>query len=196
MDVKELIKLDSHKVRGNSSLMTVYIEAFTKQFGYAPSCVGCTFGNDFAKLIRAVRDTNLPTIQKKMEDKTFDLKIQGKILAYRKDGKTFRVYDNKVTEAFAVNFLTHGTEEEIKERKKLFRNLPDAIAKSSASKAKTHNEDEAAADVNQGANQIRVTSEEVKTVQEADVNATESPVEKTATVKPVKKTRKKRTPRK
>lgn len=137
MDVKELIQLDSHKVRGNSSLMAVYIEAFKNQFGYAPNCAGCTFGNDFAKLIRAVSENKSPTTTRKMEkNNTFVMKIQGKILAYRKDGKTFRVYDNKAGEDFIVNYLTNGTEEEIKERKKLFKTLPESLRETKKETAK------------------------------------------------------------
>lgn len=131
MEVSELIKLDSRKVRSNSNLMAIYINAFEKQFGRKPACAGCTFANDFAKLISAVNKGTQPvlTIQKsrKMEN-TFKLKrIQNKILAYRKDGKTFRVYDNLMKEDFAVAFLTHGTEEELAERAKLFNTLPSAI---------------------------------------------------------------------
>lgn len=128
MDVKDLIKKDSREVRGNSNLMSIYIDAFQKQFGYKPSCAGCTFGNDFAKLVRAVQTGDKPTERKlksnKMEN-TFKLKkIQGKILSYKANGKTFRAYDNTMKEDFVVGYLTNGSKEEIAERKKLFAILP------------------------------------------------------------------------
>lgn len=132
MGVEELIKLDSRKVRGNSSLMTIYIDAFQKQFGRKPNCAGCTFGTDFANLIRAVKGGENPTVQKqfksnKMEN-TFKLnKIQSRILFYRKDGKTFRAYDSQIKEDFAVAYLTNGSEEELKERRKMFAILPEAV---------------------------------------------------------------------
>lgn len=132
MEVTELIKLDSHKVRGNSSLMTIYIDAFSKQFGRKPNCAGCTFGTDFANLIRAVQGGDKAIKTKNLKsnkmENTFKLKkIQSKILAYRKDGKTFRVYDNAMKEDFAVAFLTHGSDDELKERKAMFSVLPESM---------------------------------------------------------------------
>lgn len=132
MGVEELIKLDSQKVRKSPDLMAFYITAFQKQFGRTPNCAGCTFGTDFKNLIVAVRDGKSPTSTKqfksnKMEN-TFKLnKIQSRILFYRKDGKTFRTYDSQMREEFAIAYLTHGSEEDLKERRKMFAILPEAV---------------------------------------------------------------------
>jgi|GEM_PF-4503126 len=54
------------------------------------------------------------------------MKKKGEILTYRKDNYSFRCYDYNLTEEFVVNFLTYGTAEEIKERKKMFSKIPTA----------------------------------------------------------------------
>lgn len=149
MEVSELIKLDSRKVRGSSYLMSIYIDAFEKQFGRKPACAGCTFANDFAKLIAAVNGGLQPkksvTLNKRTMENTFKLKkIQSKILAYKKEGKTFRVYDNLMKEDFAVQFLTHGSDEQLAERKKMFAVLPEALQpKTKKSEAKPETVEEA-----------------------------------------------------
>ena len=128
MDALELIKLDGRKVRENSNLMSVYIETFFNTFGYKPNCAGCTFNNDFEKLRRAINAGNRP-VQKHIimeATKTFKLKkANGSILTYYVNKKPFRMYDNRLTEAFAEAFLTNGSKEQIQERKKLFSILPE-----------------------------------------------------------------------
>ena len=141
MDVNELIQLNSDKVRRNSSLMRFYIECFSKTFGYIPDCAGCNFNSDFNKLKVALSNdkkiVNLTNKTKKMEN-TFKLKrIEGNILAYRKDKKTFRLYDNSLNEEFVISFLTNGTAEEIEQRKKLFSKLPKLEEKQVSKPKKT-----------------------------------------------------------
>lgn len=128
MDIKDLILLNSDKVRRDSSLMAFYIESFFTVFGYRPNCAGCSFSSDWNKLVSLVRNgekyVTLNFKQNKMEN-TFKLKkIQNKIFAYRIDKKTFRSYDNNFTESFVRDFLTYGNDEEIAERKLLFSVLP------------------------------------------------------------------------
>ena len=63
-----------------------------------------------------------------METKTFKLrKSEGKILSFKKNGRTIHFYDNNMTEDLAVEYLTNGTPEQIEERKKLFAILPNAL---------------------------------------------------------------------
>lgn len=128
MEVSELIKLDSNKVRRDSNLMAFYIEAFKLKFGYAPNCAGCTFNSDWKKLINAFNNAEKGVIlsSNKLDmDKNFKLKkIQHKIFAYHYMGKTYRLYDKNFTNEFVENFLKFGTQEEISERKKLFSVLP------------------------------------------------------------------------
>lgn len=131
MEVKDLVKKSSQEVRGNSNLMAIYIKYFKEYFGHEPSCAGCTFANDFTRLKRAVLNggkISRTKKQGKMETKTFKLKkVEGKILSYKKNGKTIHFYDNNMTEQLAVEYLTHGTPEQIEERKKLFAILPKSI---------------------------------------------------------------------
>lgn len=124
MTKEELILQGKHKVRGNSDLMSIYITLFEQTFGYAPNCAGCTFGNDWDRFVRSGKITTIINIAM---DKTFKLKKNSsEILFFKVEGdkRTFRSYANKFTENFAIQFLTHGTKEEIENRKKLFELLP------------------------------------------------------------------------
>lgn len=135
MEVKDLVKKSSQEVRGNSNLMAIYIKFFQEYFGHEPNCAGCTFANDFTRLKRVVlsgssQEQQIARTKKqsKMETKTFKLKkSEGKILSFKKNGKTIHFYDNNMTEHVAVEYLTHGTPEQIEERKKLFAILPNSI---------------------------------------------------------------------
>lgn len=121
MTINEFILLDKHKVRRDSNLMHLYLEFFKEAFGRVPSCAGCSFGTDWAKLV-AKYSKNYVTLQKaNVMSKSITIKrITGKILSYVKDGKTYRLYDNILNDDFIKEYISNGTEEEIKERKKLF----------------------------------------------------------------------------
>jgi len=139
MTVHELVKIDAKKVRSNSDLLAFYIESFKSMFGKTPNCVGCTFKTDFAKLKKAIenKEESKKYITMEKQEITFKLdKRQGKILSYKKGGRTIRQYDNKMTEDFAVEYLTNGTKEELETRKKLFKNLPSAILTKEEKKVK------------------------------------------------------------
>lgn len=58
-------------------------------------------------------------------------KKQGKILSYKKDGKTYRLYDNILNDAFISEYLKNGSKEELAERKKLF-NFPEIVVEKTA----------------------------------------------------------------
>lgn len=123
MTVEELILLDKAKVRRDSNLMHLYLEHFQTAFGRVPNCAGCSFGTDWQKLV-AKYSKNYVTLQKGKPMKTIQIKkIAGKILTYKKDGRTYRQYDNILTDAFIKEYISNGTEEEIAERKKMF-NFP------------------------------------------------------------------------
>lgn len=124
MTINEFILLDKHKVRRDSNLMHLYLEFFKESFGRVPSCAGCSFGTDWAKLV-AKYSKNYVTLQKaKTMSKSITIKkIQGKILSYKKEGKTYRLYDNILNDDFIKEYISNGTEEEIAERKKMF-NFP------------------------------------------------------------------------
>jgi hypothetical protein len=132
IEVKDLLKKDSAEVRRNPDLMLFYVETFTKTFGYAPSCAGCTFTSDWRKLsLHFYRKddnnvVNLSTNNNSTIMKEFKFKIiENVILKYVKDGRTFRAYDNSAKLDFVLGFLTNGTDEELAERKKLFSVLPE-----------------------------------------------------------------------
>lgn len=131
MDIQELILLNSREVRANSNLMAIYINAFEEQFGYRPNCAGCTFNSDFQKLKNTFLNmSNITTINTIKMENTFQLRqVKGDILTYKENGRTVRQYDNRMTEEFAVGFLSNGTEEQIEERKKLFKKLPKGLKK-------------------------------------------------------------------
>lgn len=127
MTVNELILIDKSKVRRDSNLMSLYLLHFKETFKYAPSCAGCSFASDWQKLVSfySKKVEKKVTLQKENLMNTISIKrIQGKILSYKKDGRTFRQYDNILTDSFVKEYLSNGNEEEIEERKKLF-NFPD-----------------------------------------------------------------------
>lgn len=129
MTSQELILINSDKVRRDSSLMAFYIETFIASFGYKPTCTGCSFSSDWTKLVRFINtgEKSLNLHQQKLKEmNTFKLKkTTNTIYAYKLDGKVHRRYDNRFDEAFAIAFLTNGTDAEIEERKKMFAILPD-----------------------------------------------------------------------
>lgn len=131
MTREELILMDKRKVRGNSNLMSIYKELYFQEFGKYPDCAGCTFSNDWERFVKSVSGLKKASSQTfKHIGITFELKDKSVyIFRYRKDGKVYRKYSNKLTENFAVEFLTHGTEQEISERKKLFKKLPEIFTK-------------------------------------------------------------------
>lgn len=126
MTIEEFILLDKAKVRRDSNLMSLYLEFFKTAFGRVPNCAGCSFGTDWQKLVSlySIKGEKKVTLQKGKTMNTISIKkIQGKILTYRKDGKTYRQYDNILTDSFIKEFIVSGTEEENKERVKMF-NFP------------------------------------------------------------------------
>jgi len=123
MTIDEFILLDKAKVRRDSNLMYLYLEFFKEAFGRVPNCAGCSFGTDWQKLVSLYSKKSV-TLQKVNPMKTIQIKkIQGKILTYKKDGRTYRQYDNILTDEFIKEFIVSGTEEENKERVKMF-NFP------------------------------------------------------------------------
>lgn len=147
MTVQELINKSSQEVRRSPDLMAFYIDSFKAQFGKAPNCAGCTFINDFKKLKLSIEKGIKPTKTLTMENKEITFKLakrEGKIISFQKGGRTIRQYDNKMTEDFAVEYLTNGSKEEISDRRKKFKVLPAEIIEKDekkASKSKAKQED-------------------------------------------------------
>lgn len=127
MTVEELINMGASKVRRDSHLLRLYIDFFQNKFGYKPNCVSCTFSTDFYKLVKAVAGKSITQYNEMAQ--TFIIKRKkGEILSYRLGNKVVRRYDTSLTEEFVIGFLTHGTDAELTERRKMFSKLPDAIA--------------------------------------------------------------------
>jgi len=122
MTAQELILIDKGKVRRDSNLMSLYLTYFQEAYGYRPSCAGCSFATDWQKIVSFYSNKEEKTLnlQKEIFMEITIKKIQGKILSYKKDGKTFRLYDNILNYDFIDGYLKNGSEEELIERKKLF----------------------------------------------------------------------------
>lgn len=126
MTVEDLIKAGKDQVRRDSDLMSAYIQVFTQKFNRAPDCAGCTFARDWERLTNSTNIQNYEI----MSDKTFRLKNNAIIYSYDVEDKKAkrklrkRAYGNIMSEEFAENYLTHGTEQEIADRKKQFAVLP------------------------------------------------------------------------
>lgn len=126
--VEDLIKAGKNEVRNNSDLMSSYIKLFEEKFGRKPDCAGCTFNSDWNRLTQnqILTSTN-NTI---MSDKTFLLRDNSIIYSYdlevqENQFRRIRRYGNLMNEEFAENYLTHGTPEQIEERKRQFKILPE-----------------------------------------------------------------------
>lgn len=132
MTVEELIKIDAYKVRRDSNLMRLYVEMFKERFGYAPNCAGCSFSSDFAKLRNSVLGITTKTQSKNtMKNTTFIFKgKRHEIYSFRRGNAIVRRYGYNLSEEFVIGFLTHGTEAELRERRKLFSKLPDVLTES------------------------------------------------------------------
>lgn len=138
MTIDEFILLDKAKVRRDSNLMHLYLEFFKEAFGRVPNCAGCSFGTDWQKLVLKYSKKSV-TLQKVNPMKTIQIKkIQGKILTYKKGGRTYRQYDNILTDEFIKEFIVSGTEEENKERVKMF-NFPSIQTESIVAEEEINN---------------------------------------------------------
>lgn len=124
MTVEELIKAGKDQVRKNSDLMSAFIKIFEEKYGLG-ACIPCFFNSNWEKLTNSnIQNTEI------MSDKSFRLKNNSLIYSYDVDDKKAgrpirkRAYGNVMTEEFAENYLTHGTAQEIADRKKQFTILP------------------------------------------------------------------------
>ena len=125
MKVEELILENKDKVRRDSNLMSLYLFYFKEAYGYTPSCAGCSFSEDWNSFVQfyAKNKLTLP-IEKIIIMKGITIKkVEGKILAYKLDGVTYRKYDSNLTPEFIDGYLKNGTDEELEVRNKLF-NVP------------------------------------------------------------------------
>lgn len=137
MTAQELIQYRGHQVRRDSDLMAFYLEIFKAYFDRLPNCAGCTFNKDWERLKAAIQNTPQKNInfQKKLSmesvSKEYELKVKNNdILTYRKNNRPHRIFASRMNDDFAKEFLTHGTPEQIEQRKKLFKRLPSEVEES------------------------------------------------------------------
>lgn len=126
MTKSELISKGKHKVRNTPSLMSVYIELYSTEFGRKPVCAGCTFNEDWQRFVggKKTGEAKMVTVD---TGRTFKFKQPStQLLSYR-DGTIHRKYANKASDHFITQYLTHGSAEEIAERMKLFAILPEQM---------------------------------------------------------------------
>lgn len=125
--------MDKGKVRRDPNLMSLYLTHFKEAYNYVPSCAGCSFASDWQKFVSFYalkgKKTLILTKQNIMAIKI--KKIQGKILSYKKGGRTYRLYDNILSDEFISEYLKNGSKEELAERKKLF-NFPEIVVEETA----------------------------------------------------------------
>ena len=131
MTPENLVTLNKHEVRNDNALMLIYLQEFENIFGRKPNCAGCTFNHDWERFKNAVR-TQTKTTEIMSTDNSYRLnhKHRNEILTYLQDGRPVRTYGYKMTDAFAENFLSVGSKQQIEERKKLFTSLPKDNSKS------------------------------------------------------------------
>ncbi|WP_143154099.1 hypothetical protein [Cruoricaptor ignavus] len=118
-------------MRNSSELLDEYKRLFKEKFGYMPSCVPCTFNQDWAKFTanQQIKTTTMDT------SKTFQLRDAHKIYTYEQydegAGRSFKIrtYGHQMTEDFARKYLEIGTDEQLKDRKAEFKVLPQAEGK-------------------------------------------------------------------
>lgn len=121
MTALDLIGFGKDKVRRDSNLMFLYLDHFKKAFGHTPSCAGCSFNTDWQSFVKFHTKEELIIKTKTMSIQKIKLKkVQGKILSYVKNKKTYRLYDNVLTDDFISEYLKNGTKEQIEERKGFF----------------------------------------------------------------------------
>lgn len=128
MTTKELVSLNPRKIRHDNELMQLYIQKFEAAFSYKPNCAGCTFNKDFNKLKKHVNSGSKSTIinlkSEAMSAYKIKPKFRAQILTYVKDRRSYRTYGRNISDQFAKEFLTHGTEDQLAERRKMFDVLP------------------------------------------------------------------------
>lgn len=172
MTAKEIINIGPGGVRNNSTYMTEYERLFKEQFGYKPECPTCGSVRDWNIFKAFANGEAFTKPQIIMSNKTFELINNSIIYSYDYEDKKLnrltrkRVYGNLMTEQFAEEYLTIGTEEQILLRKKQFRLLPDKF------RVDTQNDPEKLAELKSLATQKGYPEEEFKDISgEADMAA-------------------------
>lgn len=109
--------------------MTAYFNYFFEYMGYNLSCGGCNFESVFNTFVKKVSDgePQFKHLIKTEMEQTFILFDTQKIYSFRskKTGSVKHRYGFKMDEEYAIEYLTNGTQDEIENRKKDFKKLPE-----------------------------------------------------------------------
>lgn len=127
MKLLDLTNKKAEEVRNDTRLFSFYLEQYRLLFGYEPNCAPCTFLSDWNKFCNLAKNKKQlkPIV---MKEKTFKLKDVDIIYRYLNKAKnTKRSFGYNMTEEFAEEYLTTGTQAERAERKKQFIELPISL---------------------------------------------------------------------
>jgi hypothetical protein len=132
MTALELINNKPSDVRNSNELMKVYLQYYFSYVGRQLICAGCTFKSDFKTFVQAVKNGEPKYInnyyEQEMITTTFKLLDPSEIYSYRPKGESVkRCYGTNMTEEFAFEYLTDGTDDEITVRKAQFKLLPEVF---------------------------------------------------------------------
>lgn len=134
MTLKELTSLSPNRVRRDNHLMPLFTAMFKEAFLIEPrTCCG-GFKPDFKKLKRyaegdtSAKKNQIRTLKNNTMAREFKIKRKflNKILTYRLDGRTFRVYGKLAGDQFLQDYLTYGSKEELEARRLQFDQIPES----------------------------------------------------------------------
>ncbi len=133
MTAEELIAQGSSQVRNNAGLTAIYLELNKKLFGHVPSCSSCNFDYEFQIFTNRVLNKTQLNLFTMENTKTHKFHTSGEIKAYlaEEGNENSKVYfnDYSATDELAIAYLTHGTPEELENRKLEFAILPEGLGK-------------------------------------------------------------------
>lgn len=123
----DILKNSASTIRNNPDLMKEFLELYSMHFGKLQGCTPCSF-NRYYNNLKSKLLNNLNN-NKEGEIMGYVLKKKtGEILWYIKDKLKYRRADTRASQEFLKEYLTHGTKEEIEDRKKRFKSIPNVEA--------------------------------------------------------------------
>lgn len=122
MDDLEFLKLNKSQVRSDKALLDIFVEKFSREFGYTPSCTPCTLNKDFERLKNRLR---MPLkIEKDMTDNSNKTHIPLSKEIIRVNGKA--IWTTNATDEQVIAYITDKAGDS-EARKKRWKVLPTAM---------------------------------------------------------------------
>ncbi len=119
--------MGAKKVRETPDLLRIYVSLFAQRHGYAPACAGCTFASHW-RIFTGDEAVKFKHKNNKVMTKTYQLKSAANpIIAFVANGKRHYAYANQTSDEFMIGYLTHGSADELKSRREMFKKLPDGF---------------------------------------------------------------------